>query len=276
MNLNETLFFNVAYLCFLVSAIAYIVHLFRSSRGIGWVATGASAVGLAMLTVGLAVRAVQAGHWPLANTYEFTLVFLWGIVIVYLLLERVTDTRAGGTFILPIAFLIGTYAWVLTPASAKAPQPLLPALRSIWLQLHTITAAVGYGGFTASCGAGLMYLVKEMAAGLADRLPSPHEIDAYSYRAVAFGYPWMSLAIITGAIWAQVAWGNYWSWDIKETWALMVWLVYTLFFHTRVVKGWRGRPTAIISIVGFLVVLFTFLGVSWLARRVGLESLHVY
>ena len=284
MTLNEMTFFNIAYLCFLVSAIAYVVHLLRPSRAVGWVATGVSAVGLVMLTLGLAVRTVQAGHWPLANTYEFSLVFLWGIISVYLLLERVTalrqtqdmDTRAGGAFILPIAFLIGTYAWVLTPASAQAPQPLLPALRSIWFQLHTITAAVGYGGFTAACGAGLMYLIKETDSGLADRLPSPREIDAYNYRAVAFGYPWMSLAIITGAIWAQLAWGNYWSWDIKETWALMVWLVYTLFFHARVTKGWRGRPTAIISIVGFLMVLFTFLGVSWLARWAGLESLHVY
>jgi cytochrome c-type biogenesis protein CcsB len=276
MDLNEATFFNIAYLCFLVSAIAYVIHLLRPRRDIGWVATGVSAIGLVMLTIGLAVRTVQAGHWPLANTYEFTLVFLWGIVSVYLLLERVMDTRAGGAFILPIAFLIGTYAQVLIPASAKAPQPLLPALRSIWLQLHTVTAAVGYGGFTASCGAGLMYLVKEMDVGIADRLPTPREIDAYNYRAVAFGYPWMSLAIITGAVWAQVAWGNYWHWDIKETWALMIWLVYTLFFHTRVTKGWRGRSTAIISVVGFLVVLFTFLGVSWLARQVGLESLHVY
>jgi cytochrome c-type biogenesis protein CcsB len=276
MNLSESTFFNIAYLCFIVSVVAYIVHLLRSGRGIGWVATGASAVGLVMLTVGLAVRAVQSGHWPLTNTYEFTLVFLWSIVSVYLLLERVMATRAGGAFILPIACLIGTYAWVLTPASAKTPQPLLPALRSLWLQLHTITAALGYSGFTVACGAGLMYLIKETDSGLADRLPSPQEIDAYNYRAVAFGYPWMSLAIITGAIWAQVAWGNYWNWDIKETWALMVWLVYTLFFHTRIVKGWRGRPTAIISIVGFLMVLFTFLGVGWLARRIGLESLHVY
>jgi cytochrome c-type biogenesis protein CcsB len=276
MSLSEMMFFNVTYLCLLISAIAYIVHLLRPGRGIGWVATGLSAVGLVMLTLGLGVRTVQAGHWPLANTYEFTLIFLWGTVSVYLLLERVTDTRAGGAFVLPIACLIGTYAWILTPATAQAPQPLLPALRSIWLLLHTVTAAVGYGGFTASCGAGLMVLIKETGFGLADRLPSLREMDAYNYRAVAFGYPWMSLAIITGAIWAQVAWGNYWSWDIKETWALMVWLIYTLFFHARVTKGWRGRPTAIISIVGFLMVLFTFLGVGWLARWVGLESLHVY
>jgi len=276
MNLNESTFFNTAYLCFLVSAVGYVVHLLRPHRVVGWVATGASVVGLAGLTFGLAVRAVQAGHWPLANTYEFSLVFLWAIVLVYLLLERVMDTRAGGAFILMIACLLATYAWVLMPASARAPQPLLPALRSIWLQLHAVTAAVGYGGFAAACGAGLMYLIKETRTGLAEKLPSLQKLDAYNYRAVAFGYPWMSLAIITGAIWAQVAWGNYWSWDIKETWALTVWLVYTLFLHTRVTRGWQGRPTAIISIIGFLTVLFTFLGVGWLARQVGLESLHVY
>jgi len=284
MSLSETTFFNIAYLYLLVSAVAYVVYLLRPNRGIGRAATGGSAIGLALLTLGLAVRAVQVGHWPLANTYEFTLVFLWGAIAVYLLLERAMalrqaqdmDTRAGGAFILPIAVLICTYAQFIIQDSAKTPQPLLPALRSIWLQLHTVTAAVGYGGFTASCGAGLMYLIKETGLSLADRLPSLQEIDAYNYRAVTFGYPWMSLAIITGAIWAQLAWGSYWSWDIKETWALMVWLVYTLFFHTRIVKGWRGRPTAIICIVGFLMVLFTFLGVGWLARRVGLESLHVY
>jgi cytochrome c-type biogenesis protein CcsB len=295
MNLSESTFFNIAYLCFLVSAIAYVVHLLRPDRGIGWVATGVSAVGLVLLTLGLGMRTVRARHWPLANTYEFSLVFLWSIVSVYLLLERAMalrqpfdtpaatqdkaqdmDTRAGGAFILPIACLVGTYAWVLTPASAQTPQPLLPALRSIWLLLHTVTAAVGYGGFTAACGAGIMYLIKDMDFRFADRLPSLQELDAYNYRAVAFGYPWMSLAIIMGAIWAQVAWGNYWNWDIKETWALMAWLVYTLFFHTRVTRGWRGRRTAIISIVGFLFVLFTFLGVGWLAQQVGLESLHVY
>ncbi len=275
MDLNETMF-SIAYLCFLISALAYVVHLLRPGRWVGRVATGVSAVGLVTLTLGLAVRTVQAGHWPLVNTYEFTLVFLWGTVSVYLILERVMATRAGGVFILPLAFLIGTYAQFLVPASAKTLQPLVPALRSIWLQLHTVTAAVGYGGLTASCGAGLMYLLKEMDFGFADRLPSLREIDAYNYRAVAFGYPWMSLAIITGAIWAQLAWGNYWSWGVKETWALIVWLVYTLFFHTRVTRGWRGRPTAIISIVGFLVVFFTFLGVNWLARQVDLESLHVY
>jgi len=270
------IFFSIAYLCFLISALAYLVHLLRPGKWIGWAATGMSAVSLVMLTIGLALRTIQSGHWPLATTYEFTLVFLWGTVLVYLLLERVMNTRAGGAFILPIAFLIATYAWVLMPSSARAPHPLLPVLRSIWLQLHTLTAAVGYGGLTAACGAGLMYLLKEAHSGLAERLPSLQKLDAYNYRAVAFGYPWMSLAIITGAIWAQVAWGNYWSWDIKETWALLIWLVYTLFFHTRVIRGWRGRPTAIISVVGFLMVLFTCLGVGWLAREVDLESLHVY
>ena len=276
MALNEMTFFNIAYLCFFVSAIAYGGCLTRPDSGLGWTATGVSAAGLVMLTSGLAVRAVRAGHWPLANTYEFSLIFLWGIISVYLLLERTTGTRAGGALILPIAVAIGTYAWVLTPDSAQAPGPLLPPLRSIWLQLHTITAAVGYGSFAAACGAGLMYLIRETRFGIADRLPSLLEIDAYNHRAVAFGYPWMSLAIITGAIWAQRAWGNYWSWDIKEAWALVVWLVYTLFFHARVTRGWRGRPTAIISIAGFLMVLFTFLGVGRLARWVGLASLHVY
>jgi len=189
-------------------------------------------------------------------------------------------TREGGAFVLPIAFLLCTYARFVVPDSAQAPQPLLPALRSLWLQLHVGTAAIAYGAFAVACGGGVMYLAGELTSrqrGTGDAGPFSLPLsDRFTYWAVAFGYPFMSLSIITGAIWAQVAWGRYWGWDIKETWALITWLIYTLFLHLRAIKGWRGRPVAVLSVIGFVVVLFTFLGVGWLARRVGLESLDVY
>lgn len=270
---------TVAYFCLLVAGIAYIAYLLWRKQLIGYGATVINFLGLVALSVGLIQRGLESGHWPLTSTYEFSLAFVWGIVLVYLLLERVMGTREGGAFVLPIAFLLCTYARFGIPESAQTPQPLLPALRSLWLQLHAGTAAIAYGAFAVACGGGVMYLVGEFAGrrgtGDAGRLPLSFS-DRFTYWAVAFGYPFMSLAIVTGAIWAQVAWGRYWGWDIKETWALITWLTYTLFLHLRAVRGWRGRPVAVLSIVGFGVVLFTFLGVGWLARRVGLESLHVY
>ena len=273
-------FFTIAYFCLLVAGIAYVVHLLWGRRITGYGGTVASFLGLVALSAGLILRGVRSGHWPLTNTYEFSLVFAWSIVLVYLLLERVMGAREGGAFALPIAFLLYTYARFVIPNSARTPQPLLPALRSLWLQLHVGTAAIAYGAFAVAGGGGVMYLIGEFTsrrgeAGGASLL-SLQLSDRFTYWAVAFGYPFMSLSIITGAIWAQIAWGRYWGWDIKETWALITWLIYTLFLHLRAIKGWRGRPVAMLSIVGFAVVLFTFLGVGWLARRVGLESLHVY
>jgi len=271
---------TVAYICLVVAGIAYIVHLLLEGRIVGYGGTVISFLGLVALSVGLISRGIEAGHWPLTSTYEFSLVFVWGIVLVYLLLERFMGTREGGAFALPIAFLLCTYARFLISESAQAPQPLVPALRSLWLQLHVGTAAIAYGAFAVACSGGVMYLAGEFTSrrrGTGDAsLPSLQLSDRFTYWAVAFGYPFMSLSIITGAVWAQVAWGRYWGWDIKETWALITWLVYTLFLHLRAIRGWRGRPVAVLSIVGFAVVLFTFLGVGWLARRVGLESLHVY
>jgi cytochrome c-type biogenesis protein CcsB len=270
---------TVAYFCLLVAGIAYIVHLLWGRRIIGYGATVISFLGLVALSVGLILRGIESGHWPLASTYEFALAFVWSIVLVYLLLEQVMGTREGGAFALPIAFLLCTYARFVIPDSAQAPQPLLPALRSLWLQLHAGTAAIAYGAFAVASGGGVMVLVGEFSRQRGARgvgLPSLPLSDRFTYWAVALGYPFMSLAILTGAIWAQVAWGRYWGWDIKETWALITWLIYTLFLHLRAIRGWRGRPVAVLAIIGFAVVLFTFLGVGWLARWVGLESLHVY
>jgi cytochrome c-type biogenesis protein CcsB len=275
MDFSESSVFSAALLCVGAASIAYVAHLRRGGRWLGRLGTGASLVGLVLLTLALALRAIEANHWPLATRYEFTLAFAWGVVLAYLILERLLRTRMGGAFVLPIALALGVYA-LTRPEVARAPQPLLPALQSIWFQLHTITAALAYGAFAAAGGLGLMYLVRERSSNPFARLPSPEQIDGFTWYAVALGFPCLSLTILFGAIWAQVAWGSYWSWDIKETWALITWLLYLAFLHARALRGWRGRPIAALAIVGFLTVLFTFLGVGWLARRVGLESLHVY
>lgn len=266
-----------AYLMLAGASIIYILHLFIGDERLSLGGKALSVLAFISLTAGLVRRGLEAGHWPLTSTYEFCLVFVWSAVGVYLLMESTERTKGaetGGAFVLPIAFLLQSYARYGFPAGLKDSQPLLPALRTLWLHLHVLTAAVSYGAFAVACGAGIMCLFGEWGMGANPSLKALGE--SLSFRAASFGYIWLTLGIITGAMWAQVAWGRYWGWDVKETWALVTWLIYTLFLHARVLGGWRGRPLALLSIVGFASVLFTFLGLSWLARSVGLESLHVY
>ncbi len=254
----------------------YVACLFKGRQVLGRLSTGLALAAVVCLSIGLAVRATESGHWPLSNSYEYAMVFAWCTLVIYLVLEHVTGTRALGASVLLIALLIVGYAQILAPESTRIGRPLLPALQTSWLQLHVTTGAIAYGAFAVSCGASMMYLIGETTPGLPEHFPESTTADEFNFRALAVGYPAMSLVLITGAIWAQLAWGRYWSWDIKETWTLITWLVYTLLLHLRAIRGWRGRPIAALSIVGFLCVIFTLWGAGWLASRVGVESLHLY
>lgn len=276
----ESALLGLTGLALLAAVLAYTLALARMSEkqeaaGLGRAGTGGSVAALVALTAALAVRGLRGWHWPFATAYEFALCFVWGTVAVYLLLERWCRRRAAGAFVVSIALLLLAYARFVMPPEARLAQPLLPSLRSIWFQLHVIPVAVAYGAFAVAGGAGVMALLALRWEAWERRL-SPREAERITSRAVTFGYPWMTAAMIFGAIWAQFAWGSYWSWDIKEVWALIVWLVYTLYLHARPLRGWRGRPLAWLAVAGLVTVLFTFLSVGWLARTVGLESLHVF
>lgn len=280
--------FTLACWGLLATVIAYAVQLFVYRRWAGWLASGLAVAVLLTQVGGLVARGLRAGRWPLTDVYEFTLVFVAATVLMWLLLERWTRVRAGGVFALGIAFLLDCYPLLRVPAARRAIRPLVPALRSSWLPLHVGTAALAYGAFAVAAGAALLLLVRwaverrcarlmlPEASLEADPWPALDVCDAALYRAVMLGYPWMSLALLGGAIWAQIAWGRYWHWDIKETWSLIIWLVYTLFLHLRLMRGWRGLRLALLALFGFGTVLFTLWGVSGLARAVGLQSLHVY
>jgi ABC-type transport system involved in cytochrome c biogenesis permease subunit len=261
---------GLAYPILWLTAIAYAVNLVREGRWTGRLATGLAAITWGLLTAGLVQRGLDAGHWPLTNRYEFALCFVWAIVAVYLLLEASWRERRAGAFVLAVALLVATYA-VSRPTDERAIIPLLPALRSVWLQVHVLTAVVGYGAFGVAAGLGLMRLLHREGDG---RWPAAAEVERAMERAVALGFPWLTLSILTGAIWAQHAWGRYWGWDPKETWALVTWLWFLLILHMRPLRRWRGRRLAVLTVVGLGVVLFTFVGVPWLVRTVRLESLH--
>ena len=164
---------------------------------------------------------------------------------------------------------------MLMGPSEMAIQAIPPALKSYWLVFHVITAILAYGAFAVSFGLGLMYILKtyyeENVLKVELRLPPAMVLDELSYKIIIFGFSFLTLVIITGAIWANYAWGTYWSWDPKETWSLITWIIYAGYLHARLMLEWRGKRAAWLAILGFVAILFTFFGVNYL-----LPGLHSY
>jgi len=213
------------------------------------------------------------GRIPVTNLYESLVFFAWAVNLFYLFVEWKYKNRTFGAFVLPIAF--GTMLFAFTNESSI--QPLVPALQSYWLHAHVITCFIGYAAFAVSAGVAVMFLLKEkreaakIAGGVVGLFPGTRMLDELVYKTIVWGFPFLTAGIITGAAWANYAWGTYWSWDPKETWSLIVWLVYAAFLHARITRGWHGRRAAILSIVGFLATIMCYLGVNLV-----LSGLHSY
>ena len=270
------LFIQLSYFSIWAAVIAYFVAL-RFAHP--WINRGArllTVAGFLLLTTGLVLRGLLAGHWPISNRYEVSLCIVWTILGIQILLEMSwrEGERAGGFTLIP-ALILASYA-LTRSASEQEIFPLLPVLRSTWLQIHVLASIIGYGTFCIASGLGFARLaqgrlgITQMGA----RLPSQDQIERTMERVIALGFPWFSLGILTGGIWAQEAWGRYWGWDPKETWSLITWLWYLLILHVRSLHSWRGRRLALLTLAGFGVVMFTFIGVPWLVHTVRLESLH--
>ncbi len=228
-------------------------------------ATWLLAAGLSLHTVSLGARIAAAGRLPFANLYESMTSFAWGIALIILIINYIYNVKAASVLVVPIAFLAALYASTLN----KAIEPLMPALQSNWLLAHVGVAIVAYGIFAFSFGTASLYLVKERFE--TKWLPAKEKLDELTYKLIAFAFPFMILVIITGAVWAEQAWGTYWSWDPKETWSLITALIYLAYLHARLVLGWKGKAAAWLAVLGFLAVIFTYLGVNLL-----LSGLHSY
>jgi len=281
-----------AYALLWIAALMYVAHMASHRRWLGLTATLITATSWGLLTAGLADHGLAAGHWPLVGRYEFPLCLTWAILCIYLVLEMGWQERRMGVFVLAIALLVATYA-ILRPSGEKNPSPLLPVLRSAWLQLHVLSAVMGYGAFAIAAGLGLARWVRGSPPPLAGAtqtatsgeallpnaeergwLPDGRDIERMIEWSVTFGFPWLTFGVLAGAIWAQNAWGRYWGWDPKETWSLVIWLWYLLILHLRPIRAWRGRRLAVLVIIGLGLVFFSFVGLPWLVRRAQLESLH--
>jgi cytochrome c-type biogenesis protein CcsB len=275
--INAVILSYITFLYF-VSFMFYLLMMVMGKDIFGRVATFITLVGIAGHTFGIILRWIESyqigiGHAPLSNLYESLIFFAWTIILLYLLTEWRTKNKSMGTFITPLAFLAMAYA-SYSPDINSSIQPLVPALKSNWLIAHVITCFFGYAAFGLSFGLSLMYLLKRFdkpeKKNLFLRLiPRSGILDDLSYQMVVIGFLLLTLGIITGSVWAHSAWGSYWSWDPKETWSLITWLVYAAMLHSRMIRGWRGKRLAIFSLIGFSCVLFTYFGVNYLA---GLHS----
>jgi len=265
--------FYIAFVCCAAAMVLYILTFWK--KGGKAVAAGRILLVLAFAfhASGLVIRSMHARFMPVTNMYESLNFFSCVILLAYIILERRTGNRSFGAFIIPVAFLLMTFSSL--PTTPKEIVPLIPALQSQWLVWHVIFSFVGESGFAVAFGASLMYLIRKRAregSFVARTFPSLSTLDTVSYRAVAVGFPIFTLgALIFGAVWAKYAWGDYWSWDPKETWALITWVVYALYLHARIVHGWKGTVAAWISVAGFISTLFTLFGVNYL-----LSGLHSY
>jgi cytochrome c-type biogenesis protein CcsB len=264
---------------YLFASFLYIATLVFRNRTVGIAATAFTVVALLIQTAGLGLRWLESyqmgiGHAPLTNMYESVVFFAWTIVILYLGIEYKFKTRTIGAFAVPLAFLAMAYG-SFAPLN-KGISPLVPALQSNWLLAHVITCFVGYAAFAIAAALGIMYLVKSYTGraeqtGTTEVLPSLKILDDMIHKSMIFGFIWLSAGIITGAVWANSAWGTYWSWDPKETWSLITWFVYAITLHARYTRGISGRTIAWLSLIGLLAVIFTYYGVNFL-----LSGLHSY
>lgn len=266
-------FFNISSLFYLLGTLAYLSYIISLKDLLSRVAAIIVSIGFASHSLAILTRYAEAGYTPVTNLHESLSFFAWMIIGILLIANLKYKIKVLGAFLAPIALILMVFAFALP----KEILPLAPVLRSFWHPFHVTFAFLGNAIFTLAFCSGVMYLIQEhqlkskKMGAVAKRLPSLKVLDDLNYRALTFGFPLLTLGIITGAVWAEYAWGRYWGWDPKETWSLITWFLYAAMLHQRLTVGWRGRKAAIMAIVGFLSVMFTFLGVNLL-----LPGLHAY
>jgi cytochrome c-type biogenesis protein CcsB len=270
MNIH---FFKFASFLYLLGTLAYLAYIIFLKEALSKIALTVVSFGFASHTLALLTRYVEAGYTPVTNLHESLSFFAWMIIGILLIASLQYKVKVLGSFLTPIALILMLFALALP----KEIFPLAPVLKSFWHPFHVIFAFLGNAIFTLTFCCGVMYLIQEhqlkskRMGAITKRLPPLNLLDDLSYQSLKFGFPLLTLGIITGAVWANYAWGRYWNWDPKETWSLITWLLYAALLHQRLTVGWRGRKAAIMAIVGFLAVLFTFLGVNLI-----LPGLHTY
>ncbi len=257
----ENIAFTAAMLLYFAAMVLYFVFIAVRKEALARTAYIVLATGFVLHTCALVLRGIGAGRLPMTNQYEFATSFAWGLSLVSLIFIRRYRFQVLGAFAVPVIFLVIGYAAM----QSREVRELMPSLRSNWLGFHVSTAIIAYGAFGVSFAIALVFLLRDRVGEGTfwdTHIPSKAKLDAIEYRSVSMGILFLTFCIITGAIWAERAWGSYWSWDPKETWSLITWLIYAAYLHQRIRMGWKGRSAAIFAVVGFICVLFTYIGVN--------------
>jgi len=296
---------NIVFGVLLFSMTLYWISLsfFQQTNNLLRIGRISSVVANLLLFFVLASRWIIAGYFPLSNLYESLLFLTWTLLTIYLYLENKTKSKLMGAILIPVALLIMGFAnLTLSPDMQKA-SPLVPALQSNWLMMHVSMMMLSYATLIMGSLLCILFLViskyQEVDLQLVDestlplynvmldyyeaKLFSPSDeiselgklkllqsLDNWSYRIIGLGFPFLTIGIIAGGVWANEAWGSYWSWDPKETWALITWIVFATYLHSRITKGWEGKKTALLGGLGFFVIWICYLGVNFLGK--GLHS----
>jgi cytochrome c-type biogenesis protein CcsB len=261
--MNESTLFIITFILYIISAFFYLGFMF--SKKPAWAKTGSALAiaGLVIHSAALIVRTIESGHAPFTNMYESLSFLSWASVLAFVIIDKKFKIPKIGPYIMLI--VIGLVALASSPLMPKEATPLVPALQSYWLWLHVSVTLLGEAFFAVAFITSIMYLTAKEA-------DKKDKWDSVSYRCVAVGFPLFTLGgLVFGMVWAYKAWGTYWSWDPKEVWSLITWLVFALYLHTRIVFGWKGKRSAVIAIIGFMAALFTYFGVNYL-----LAGLHSY
>ncbi len=263
MTIN-LLLFKTTLLIYFVSTLLYLISVISRKEHLGGYAKRVLVGGFVVHCLTIFARWLAMGITPVASLHESLSFFALTVIGIYLLFDHYYRTPILGAFVCPIALVM----MIGSTVAPSQPVPTNPILNSWWFPIHVSLAFLGHAIFAIAGVAGIMYLLQERMlkskkfSGLFYRLPSLNVLDNINYKCLTFGFPLMTMGIISGALWANSAWGGYWRWDPKETWALITWFLYAALLHGRLTVGWRGRRAAIFAIIGFLCLLFTFFGVN--------------
>lgn len=300
-NFSSNLVFGIL----LFAMIIYWISLsfFKWTKNLSQIGKISAIIANALLFFILGSRWIVAGYFPLSNLYESLLFLTWTLLTIYLYVEFKTKSKLMGAILIPVALLINGFANLTLSPEMQKSSPLVPALQSNWLMLHVSMMMLSYGTLIMGSLLCILFLViskyQDVNLKVLDesslplynimldyyeaKLFSPSDkvselgklkllqsLDNWSYRIIGLGFPFLTIGIIAGGVWANEAWGSYWSWDPKETWALITWIVFATYLHARITKGWEGKKTAILGGLGFFVIWICYLGVNFLGK--GLHS----
>ena len=278
----ESILFLVTLAAYFIVMLLYFLYAAFKKPAFSKAAIRVQIGAFVVHSAAIVLRGVLMGRLPMANQYEFATAFAWALCLVSLIFLLKFRFPVLGAFASPVTLLLSLYAGLMKLNELKLIEAngvdsirnLMPALRSSWLGIHVSTVIVAYGAFGVSFVLSIIFLLRDRMKenGFWDvHTPKKEKLDVISYRCVSLGMMFLTATIAIGGIWAENAWGSYWTWDPKETWALVTWLIYLVYLHLRIRRGWSGRTAAIFCTVGFVCVLFTYIGVNTL-----LPGLHSY